>query len=116
MKLVLAVVQRQDAGELLEVLTSQGYRVTRISSEGGFLREGNVTLLIAADDHQIDPLLKSIREHCYTRTRYVSPLPPVAESGEFYPPSPVEVQVGGATIFVLKTDSVARLYSGEQKD
>ena len=109
MKLVLAVVQRQDAGELLDALTAQGHRVTRISSEGGFLREGNVTLLIAADDQQIENLLKSIREHCYTRTRYVSPLPPVAESGEFYPPAPVEVQVGGATIFVLKTDNVARL-------
>ena len=109
MKLVLAVVQRQDAGELLDALTSQGHRVTRISSEGGFLREGNVTLLIAVQDHQIEPLIQTIREHCYTRTRYVSPLPPVAESGEFYPPSPIEVQVGGATVFVLKASDVARL-------
>ena len=109
MKLVLAVVQRQDAGELLDALTSQGHRVTRISSEGGFLREGNVTLLIAVQDHQIEPLIQTIREHCYTRTRYVSPLPPVAESGEFYPPSPVEVQVGGATVFVLRAGDVLRL-------
>jgi uncharacterized protein YaaQ len=109
MKLVIAVVQRQDAGELLEALTTQGHRVTRISSEGGFLREGNVTLLIAVDDQAVDPLLRTIREHCYTRTRYVSPLPPVAESGEFYPPVPVEVQVGGATIFVLKANSMFRL-------
>ena len=109
MKLVIAVVQRQDTGELLEALTAQGHRVTRISSEGGFLREGNVTLLIAVDDHAVDSLLRSIREHCYTRTRYVSPLPPVAESGEFYPPVPVEVQVGGATVFVLRAADVARL-------
>ena len=109
MKLVIAVVQRQDAGELLEALTNFGHRVTRISSEGGFLREGNVTLLIAVDDQAVDPLLRTIREHCYTRTRYVSPLPPVAESGEFYPPVPVEVQVGGASVFVLKTDSMFRL-------
>jgi uncharacterized protein YaaQ len=109
MKLVIAVVQRQDAGELLEALTALGHRVTRISSEGGFLREGNVTLLIAVDNQAVDPLLRTIREHCYTRTRYVSPLPPVAESGEFYPPVPVEVQVGGATIFVLKADDTFRL-------
>ena len=109
MKLVLAVVQRQDTAELLEALTEQGDRVTRISSEGGFLREGNVTLLLAVEDHQVEPLLQSVREHCYTRTRYVSPLPPVAESGEFYPPSPVEVQVGGATVFVLRADSVGHL-------
>ncbi len=109
MKLVIAVVQRQDAGELLDALTAQGHRVTRVSSEGGFLREGNVTLLIAVEDQSVDPLLKVIHEHCYTRTRYVSPLPPVAESGEFYPPAPVEVQVGGATIFVLRAADVARL-------
>lgn len=109
MKLVIAVVQHQDAGELVEALTAQGLRVTRISSEGGFLREGNVTLMIAADDPSIEPLLKTIREHCYTRTRYVSPLPPVAESGEFYPPVPVEVQVGGATVFVVNANDVARL-------
>jgi uncharacterized protein YaaQ len=109
MKLVIAVVQRQDAGELLEALTAQGHRVTRISSEGGFLHEGNVTLLIAVEDPAVNSLLRTIREHCYTRTRYVSPLPPVAESGEFYPPVPVEVQVGGATIFVLKADGAGRL-------
>jgi uncharacterized protein YaaQ len=109
MKLVIAVVQRQDAGELLDALTQKGHRVTRISSEGGFLREGNVTLLIAVEDRDVDPLLRLVREHCYTRTRYVSPLPPVAESGEFYPPAPVEVQVGGATIFVLRAADVQRL-------
>ena len=109
MKLIIAVVQRQDAGDLIEALTAAGHRVTRISSEGGFLREGNVTLLIAAEDYQVDPNQKIVREHCYTRTRYVSPLPPVAESGEFYPPTPVEVQVGGATVFVVRAADVRRL-------
>lgn len=100
MKLVIAVVQRQDAGELLEALTSNGHRVTRIS---------NVTLLIGVEDHQVEQILRDVREHCYTRTRYVSPLPPVAESGEFYPPAPIEVQVGGATVFVVKATDVQRL-------
>jgi uncharacterized protein YaaQ len=109
MKLVIAVIQRQDAGNLLDALTTKGHRVTRISSEGGFLHEGNVTLLIAVEDREVDSLLRIVREHCYTRTRYVSPLPPVAESGEFYPPAPVEVQVGGATIFVLRAADVQRL-------
>ncbi|HEU4326561.1 MAG TPA: cyclic-di-AMP receptor [Roseiflexaceae bacterium] len=109
MKLVIAVVQRQDAGELVDTLTERHHRVTRISSEGGFLREGNVTLLIAVDDHAVEPLIRLIREHCHTRTRFVSPMPPVAESGEFYPPSPLEVQVGGATVFVLKSGELQRL-------
>jgi uncharacterized protein YaaQ len=102
MKLILAVVQHQDASDLIEALTAQNHRITRISSMGGFLREGNVTLMTAVEDEQVNPILRLVREHCSTRTRYVSPMPPVAEAGEFYPPSPVEVQVGGATVFVLR--------------
>lgn len=106
MKLVIAVVQRQDVGDLTSALTAQRFRVTRISSEGGFLHEGNITLFIAVEDAQIDHLIQIIRTHCTTRTRYVSPLPPVAESGEFYPPSPIEVQIGGATVFVLRASDM----------
>jgi uncharacterized protein YaaQ len=105
MKMILAVVQHQDAGELVDALTSQNYRVTRISSQGGFLREGNVTLMTVVDDERVSPILRLVREHCSTRTRYVSPMPPVAEAGEFYPPAPVEVQIGGATVFVLRAQS-----------
>jgi len=105
MKLILAIVQHQDAGTLVDALTEQGYRVTRLSSQGGFLREGNVTLMLSVEDHQVNSVIKTVREHCSTRTRYVSPMPPIAESGEFYPPAPLEVQVGGATVFVLKAET-----------
>lgn len=105
MKLVLAIVQHQDAGTLVDALTEEGFRVTRLSSQGGFLREGNVTLMLSIDDHLVNLAIKVVREHCSTRTRYVSPMPPIAESGEFYPPAPLEVQVGGATIFVLKAET-----------
>jgi len=105
MKLILAVVQHQDAGHLVQALNELGFRVTRLSSQGGFLREGNVTLLLSVDDTQVNLVIKTVREHCSTRTRYVSPMPPIAESGEFYPPAPLEVQVGGATIFVLKAET-----------
>lgn len=104
MKLMLAVVQPQDAGEVIESLTSNAYRVTRISSQGGFLREGNVTLMLSIEDQQVDAVIAIVRAHCSTRTRYISPMPPIAELGEFYPPTPLEVQVGGATIFVLNAD------------
>ena len=105
MKLILAVVQHQDAGRLVDALTAQKFRVTRISSEGGFLREGNVTLMLNIADEQVDSVLQIVREHCSTRTRYVSPMPPIAESGEFYPPTPLEVQIGGATVFVLRAQA-----------
>ena len=106
MKLVLAIVQHQDATNLVDALTEQGYRVTRLSSQGGFLREGNLTLMLSVEDYQVNVVIETVREHCSTRTRYVSPMPPMAESGEFYPPAPLEVQVGGATVFVLKAETI----------
>ena len=46
----------------------------------------------------------TIRENCHARTQYVNPLPPIMEPGELYMPTPVEVQIGGATVFVLNVD------------
>ncbi len=109
MKLLIAVIQRQDEHGLVKALNNRHIGVTRVSSQGGFLREGNVTLFIVVDDTQVDEVLQLIRTHCYTRTKFVAPLPPIAESGEFYPSTPVEVQVGGASIFVMKVQEQARL-------
>lgn len=109
MKLLIAVIQRQDENGLVKALNSHRIGVTRVSSQGGFLREGNVTLFIVVDDARVDEVLQLVRTHCYTRTKFVAPLPPIAESGEFYPSTPVEVQVGGASIFVIKVQEQARL-------
>ena len=109
MKLLIAVVQRQDEGGLIRALTHHRVGVTRIGSQGGFLREGNVTLFIVIDESRVDEVLQLVRTHCYTRTKFVAPLPPIAESGEFYPSTPVEVQVGGASVFVVNVDQQARL-------
>ncbi len=75
-----------------------------VSTTGGFLREGNSTVLIGVEDEIIQSVLDIIRANCHTRTQYVNPLPPIMEPGELYMPTPVEVQVGGATVFVLNVD------------
>ena len=108
MKLVIAVIQQQDEPALTRALTRRHIGLTRVSSRGGFLREGNNTLFIVVPDEQVEEVMRAIREHCHTRTKYVAPLPPVAESGEFYPSSPIEVQVGGATVFVVDATVLGR--------
>mgnify|MGYP000592552470 CR=1 FL=1 len=50
-----------------------------------------------------------VRQNCHARTRFVNPLMPIVEPGEFYAPSPIEVLVGGATIFVLDIARYERL-------
>jgi uncharacterized protein YaaQ len=101
MKLVMSIINSDDAGRLTTALTEAGYRATTISTTGGFLRQGNTTIFVGTEDEKVPHLMRLIRASCHTRTQFVNPLPPVMEPGEMYMPTPVEVQVGGATVFNL---------------
>ena len=109
MKLIIAVVQAQDAQRTMAALTDKGISSTRISSSGGFLQQGNVTLLIGLEDAQVQQAMQVIHENCRERSRYLTPVPPLAEPGEFFMAYPVEVQVGGATVFVVPVDSFEKI-------
>ncbi len=108
-KLVLAIVQDEDANALSESLLAERFSLTRINTAGGFLREGNVSFLLGVEEDRLGQLLSIIRRNCVTRTQYVNPLPPIMEPGEFYMPYPVEVQVGGATVFVFDVERFEQL-------
>lgn len=103
MKLIISIVHSDDADMLVRALGEEGHRCTKIGTTGGFLREGNATILIGTEAAQVDEVLEVIRDSCRSRTQWVSP-PPLAEAGEYYVPQPVEVQIGGATVFVLDVE------------
>jgi len=108
-KLVIAIVQGEDAGQTVEALHAAGLSVTRLASSGGFLQQGNATLLIGVDDDRVEQVLGLVRSNCRERKRYMTPMPPMVEPGEVLLPFPVEVQVGGATVFVLDVERYERL-------
>lgn len=101
MKLVLTVVHDRDKNMITEALLRNGFKFTKIGSTGGFLREGNVTLLIGVEEHEVDRVLTIIGESCKTREQFVNVLPPDAAPVGAFMPSPVKVLVGGAVAFVL---------------
>ena len=109
MKLVVAIVHGEDAGHTVQALNSAGVSVTRLASSGGFLQQGNATLLVGVEEDRVDQVLALVRANCRQRSRYLTPMPPMVESGEMLMPFPVEVQVGGATIFVLNTEQFEKL-------
>jgi uncharacterized protein YaaQ len=111
MKLIFAVVQGKDADGLRSGLMEAGYRTTQINSAGGFLRESNATFLIGVDDDAVPDVLRVVKQTCYTRTQYVNPLLPIMEPGEFYMPNPVEVQVGGAAVFICNVSRYERVFA-----
>lgn len=109
MKLVIAIVQDDDAGDLIDVLTESKYRVTKLATTGGFLKSGNTTLMIGTEDEKVDNILSVIEEQCKTREQIVTSPSPVAGSTGIYVPYPVEVEVGGATIFVVDVDKFIKI-------
>ena len=108
MKLIISIVNSDDARGLLDQLVNRGFRATVISTTGGFLREGNTTIFVGTDNEKVDEALRIIRQSSHTRTQYISPLPPIMEPGELYTPNPIEVQIGGATVFVLDVERFER--------
>jgi uncharacterized protein YaaQ len=104
MKMVVAIVHADDASGLTKALSSAGYGVTQTKSAGGFLRKHNATVFAGVPDRDVDRVIEIIRAKCQSRVEQVNPLPPVIEPGEVYMPYPMEVEVGGATIFVLDVE------------
>ena len=100
MKLVVAVVQDKDSHRLSQALVKEGFRATKLASTGGFLREGNTTFLIGVEDDKVEAVKEVIRHNCKSREQLVAP--PLHTQIDAYIPYPIEVQVGGATIFVLE--------------
>ena len=109
MKLVVAVVQSEDASGLLSQLSNRGFRATRVKTAGGFLREANATILIGVEPVDVETVVHTIRENCTTRQQQITAIPAVMEPGEFFLPYPVDVEVGGATIFVLDVERFERV-------
>lgn len=104
MKLIIAVVQDQDVDRLVDALMDGGYRATKLASTGGFLKAGNTTLLIGVDDNQAEHVVDIVKEACKSRTQMVAPLTAVDRSMSNYVPTPMEVPIGGATIFVVNVE------------
>lgn len=102
MKLVIAIVSNEDASKVNKTLIKENFFVTKLATTGGFLMSGNTTLIIGVQDTELDRCIKVISETSKRRAKMV----PNAISSEYgiFSSTPVEVQVGGATIFVLDVE------------
>lgn len=101
MKLILAIVIKEDCDAVITELSRNGFLTTKLASTGGFLRAGNSTVLVGTEDENVDTVCGIIKGKCHARTQLHASSPFYAE----LPASkPMEVTVGGATIFVLDVD------------
>lgn len=107
MKLIIAIVQDQDSSIVIDELTKADFRVTKLSTSGGFLKSGNTTLLIGVEEELLEKALKIIENNGKTREVATS-LMTVTMPGDSYVPYPINVKVGGATIFIVNVEEFIR--------
>ncbi|TFJ93021.1 cyclic-di-AMP receptor [Lentibacillus salicampi] len=101
MKLLIAVVQDKDTNRLVDALGEENFKITKLATTGGFLKEGNTTLMIGCEDQYVDQALNVIKDNCSKREQMVAPISPMGGNADSYIPKPVKVEVGGATVFIL---------------
>ncbi len=107
MKLVIAVVNRDDANAVTQNLSKKGFYSTKLASSGGFLLAGNVTLLVGVEEEKVQTVIDIIHEYSHSRKQLI---PATADIGMNYIPTmPVEVTVGGAIVFVVDVERFERL-------
>jgi uncharacterized protein YaaQ len=109
MKLVMAIIHDEDAFHIMDVLNEKGYSVTKLASTGGFLRAGNTTLICGVQEDRIPELMDIIEKKGKSRKQITSVNSTHMNTTESYVPYPVEVTVGGATIFVLPVDEFKKV-------
>lgn len=111
MKLVIAIIRDRDAGSAVDGLVERGIGVTRLASTGGFLKDGNTTLLVGAREEQVEEVMDILQERCSRRTEVDIVAPhstggvPVWHLGY----TPIHAEVGGATVFVVDVDQFRKL-------
>ncbi len=103
MKLVVAIVQDRDTDLVVETLNARSLRVTRVATSGGFLGQGNATLLIGVDDAQTPLVLDLLRKACHRRNMFVPMAAGITDTA-YGLHSQIEVEVGGATVFVFNVE------------
>ena len=107
MKLIFAIINSDDAGSVTRSLTRSGFSSTRLATTGGFLMAKNITLMVGVDEEKVSEVIEIIKQDCHSRKQIISTSPGVTR--DFPTGMPVEVNVGGATIFVVDVEQFQRV-------
>lgn len=107
MKLILAIVNDDDASTVSGALTKSKISATKLATTGGYLKSGNTTFIIGIDDELVDTAIEIIGNNARKRTQIIQDPSPYGTVNTMA--MPLEITVGGATIFVLDVESFHKL-------
>ena len=109
MRLILAVLQCEDAEPLLRDFAAIRIAATQIEGDAVVGAGGLAAIIVGVDDDHVDDVLALIQARARGRTRQVEPLRPIGERAEFWIPGPSERSAGGASVYVLPVRRFERI-------
>lgn len=109
MKMIMAVISDEDSNTVISALAKASFGVTRLCSTGGFLRSGNTTIMVGTDDEKLNEAIEIIRSKCKTRKKVMPTMDMPGEMGVVGAAFPMEVTVGGATLFIFNVERFEKL-------
>lgn len=104
MKLLFAIIQKEDTKPLTRALIEHEISVTRIASSGGFLSGGNTTLMIGVEADRVDTAIEVIRTHSSRRHSVTVPATGIAQPMDGVA-VPIQITIGGATVFIVDVEA-----------
>lgn len=107
MKMITAIVNKEDSRNVCSALVRAGFSVTRMSTTGGFLMAGNTTLLLGVEDERVNPCIEVIRDCCHQRIEVVPDVTGYDDQGASV--QPTTITVGGAILFVTNVERFEKL-------
>lgn len=107
MKLILVIVSNEDANNVSHALIKAKFYVTKLATTGGLLMNGNTTLLIGTDNSKVEEVVSIVGEIAKGRKLSVPSIDP--DELSMFNSFPGEVNVGGATIFVLDVQNFYKI-------
>ncbi|MBP0976377.1 MAG: cyclic-di-AMP receptor [Oscillospiraceae bacterium] len=109
MKLIFAIVNGDDSAAVSKALGKNGFRATKLASSGSFLSSGNTTFLICVEETEVDTVINIVQQKCHHRKQFVPSAPTYGPATGELPAMPLEVPVGGATVFVTNIERFEKL-------
>lgn len=109
MKLVIAIVNNDDSAALSRHLIEKGFSATKLATTGGFLKSGNTTMLIGVEQARLDELIELIGDNCKKRRELVPSAAVAPFTSGMYSGMPIEITIGGATVFVVDIERFEKL-------
>ena len=108
MKLIFAIINNDDGAIVSAQLIQAGIQVTKMASTGGFLKKGNQTFITAVEDEEVDKVIDIIKNYSKKRT-YSAPADIATAASLGGTVMPIQISIGGATVFVANIERFERI-------